>query len=157
MLRTIAILASFVWLFINLVDVASSLIVLFNRDGYQRVGYLVTGIDYQHRRKAGLYWGFTGNIAGVTERYYAPTLVKDKKPGFLKLRKLFPLNQEMDVLYNPEVTDTLYQRHSLRVLPYTPDLAAVELERLAWFVKFCLLPFGLVLFFDYLWRNTKAH
>jgi hypothetical protein len=152
---TIAIFVSFVWLFVNLVDVAGSLIVLLNRDGYQRASFVIADIDYQHRRKTGLFWGFTGKVAGVSERYYAPTLVEEKKPSLSKLRRLFPVKKEMDVLYNPEVTDTLYQRRTLNVLPYAPDFVAVELERLAWFAKFCLLPFGLALIFDYFWRRRQ--
>jgi hypothetical protein len=116
---------------------------------------VISDIKHEHNRRTGFYWGFTGNIEGQKERYYAPTLVTEKEPGLLKLRKLFPVGKKMDILYNPKVTETLVQRRTLRVLPYRPDFVSAEIDRLIWFAKFCLLPLLLAVEFDRYWRGRK--
>jgi hypothetical protein len=144
LLLTLVIVAALAWMFINLVDVAASLIVLAHQGGYEPATFTVETLRYEGDGEGGLMWGFEGRIGGRTERYYAPALADAEVQGPSGLRRLYPPGIKLEVWYNPQVTATLFQGRTLRVLPYTEDLAAAEVARLRWWVAYCLLPFVLV-------------
>ncbi|PKN65822.1 MAG: hypothetical protein CVU57_08500 [Deltaproteobacteria bacterium HGW-Deltaproteobacteria-15] len=141
-----AVLASFVWAMVNMVDVASSVIVLIYRGGYDRARFTIEKLVYRNDHKGGLSWGFAGKLSGRGERFYAPSLADGKALGYRGLKERFPPGTNLEVWYNSKVTGTLFQHRTIRVIPYTPDLAGSEKSRLLWWVKFCLVPFAALLF-----------
>jgi ribosomal protein L7/L12 len=145
LLLTLAVIATFTWMFVHLVDVAAAIIVLSHHDGYQQTTFSVEALHYQTDDESGLRWGFEGHIAGRSERFYAPTLADADALGYAGLRRRFPPGAQLAVWYNPHVTRTLFQGRSLHVLPFTESLAANEIARLQWWAVYCLLPFVLVL------------
>jgi hypothetical protein len=147
LLLTLTVVAAFAWMFVNLVDVAASFIVLAHQGGYAPATFTVETLRYEGDGEGGLMWGFDGKIDDRTERYYAPKLADAGTLGPTGLSRIFPPGTKLEVWYNSEVTATLFQGRTLRVLPYTTDLVAAEVARLNWWVVYCLLPFVLVAIF----------
>jgi len=135
----------FVWAMVNVVDVVGSIIVLRNLDGYRKTTFTVEQLQHNDSHRTGLAWGFVGRVPDRSERLYAPTLTDAKSQSYSRLKAMFPPGTRMEVWYNPQVTDTLFQHRTLRVIPYTPDLAASEKKQIMWWVTYCLLPFLLAL------------
>ncbi|BCR06199.1 hypothetical protein DESUT3_32680 [Desulfuromonas versatilis] len=145
-LTTLAVVAAFGWALATSVDAISSLIVLANLGGYRAETFTIGELRHDLLDEGGLLWGFTGRIAGRDERLYAPDLAEAKKLGFRGLKRLYPPGTEVPAWYNPQVTATLFQGRTLRVIPHTPDLKDSELKRFGRWVVNGLLPFLLVLF-----------
>lgn len=143
---TVAVVVACVWALVTSLDAVSSLVVLAHLGGYQAETFTIDKLRHDADGEGGLLWGFEGRIAGREERLYAPHLADAKKLGFGGLRKLYPPGTELPAWYNPEVTATLFQGRSLRVIPYTEDLQASELQRCFSWVLNSLLPLLLVLF-----------
>ncbi len=136
---------AFGWALANSVIPVSSLIVLWNQDGYVKTTFTIDKIQHSSDHESGLYWGFSGRLLDREERLYAPDLADAKTLEYRGLRKLFPAGTRMDVWHNPQLSDTLFQKRTLRVLPCTPDLLETELERISWWLKYCLLPLLIIL------------
>lgn len=146
LLIALTVIIAFGWAFITSLEAVSSLIVLANLDGYQADIFTIDKLRHDSDGEGGLTWGFDGKIAGHAERLYAPHLADNSRPEFRELQKLFPEGTAMQAWYNPEVTATLFQGRSLRVIPYTPDLKQSEFNRFIWWIKYALAPLLLVLF-----------
>ena len=145
MLFTAAVIASFVWAMVNIVNVAASVIVLINKDGYKKTVFTIEKLYYRDDSEDGLSWGFTGRLPDRNERLYAPGLADAKALKYGGLRSMFPPGTKVDVWYNAKVTGTLFQHRTINVIPYTRDLTASEMEHIIWWVKFCLFPFAVIL------------
>ena len=139
-------LLTLVWALINIFVPISSLIVLFQHGGYRPDTLVVDRIHYDNDFESGLTWGVHGRLRGEEARLYAPDLADGKALGYAALVRRYPPGSQIPVLYNPEVTGTLFNHRTLRVLPFSEDLVAVERDRLFWWVKFCLIPFVLAWF-----------
>ncbi len=122
------IIAAFVWAIVNLVEVTGSIIVLWHHDDYREVSFVINKVHYNDDHEAGLTWGFIGSLPDSEARMYAPRLADAKVLGYQKLRKIYPAGMQMKVWYNPNVTATLFQHRTLRIIPYTPDLVSSELS-----------------------------
>lgn len=142
-----------VWMLVNLLTPVSCLIVLANQSGYQSAVLTIEKIYHQNDFEAGLAWGFHGRIAERAVRLFAPELANAKQLGFSGLTRKFPPGSQLQVWYNPDVTDTLFDHRTLRVLPWAEDLGAVEAARLFWWFKYCLLPFILAWFVIARWKK----
>ena len=148
-LLTLAVaVCSFVWAMVNVVSVVGSIIVLMHVDGYRKTTFTIEKLHHYDDYEAGLTWGFTGRLPDRNGRLYAPSLADAKSIGYRDLQAMFPPGTQMEVWHNPQVTDTLFQHRTLRVIPYTPDLAASELKQIMWWGEYCLLPLLLVLIFS---------
>jgi len=144
-----------VWMLVNLFTPISSLIVLFNQAGYRAGVLTVEKIYHQKDFESGLVWGLHGLIADQSVRLYASELADAKRLGYAGLSRKYPPGSELRVWYNPEVTDTLFNHRTLRVLPYTEDLPATEIEQLFWWFKYCLLPFLVAWFILARWKKRS--
>ncbi len=145
----VGVFLSFMWLFINSIIIVASIIILLNVDGYEERTFVVSGHNYSNNSEDGLSWSLKGNIGGMPVRYADNALVNRENISASKLKRKFPVGTEMLVLYNPGVTDDLFQNRSVDVVSYTPDLVSAEKERAIYWIKRCLLPFlgfSLVLF-----------
>ena len=143
------IVAAFIWALINLVDVAGSVIVLWHHDNYREATFIIQKVHYNDDHEAGLTWGFIGKLpeSEAEIRMFAPRLADAKALGYQKLRRMYPTGMQMKVWYNPDVTATLFQHRTLRIIPYTPDLVNSELAVIYHWLLYCLLPFvGTLLF-----------
>ena len=109
---------------INLVAVAGSLIVLWHHDDYREATFVIGKVYFNDDAEAGLTWGFVGTLLDGDEEVsmYAPELADAKSLGYQRLRNMYPAGMQMKVWYNPDVTATLFQHRTLRIVPYTPDL-----------------------------------
>ncbi len=137
--------ATFGWALVTSVEAIGSLIVLAHLDGYRKQIFTIEKLHYSRDSEGGLSWGFEGRIAGRKARLYAPSLAGDGKPTYARLKKRFPPGTKIASWYNLDVTDTLFQGRTLRVIPFTPDLKNAELERFMRWVLRGLLPFLLIL------------
>lgn len=143
------VIAAFVWAFIHLVEVAGSAIVLWHHDGYREATFVISKVHYRDDSEAGLTWGFVGNLVGDEKemRMYAPKLSDAKALGHQKLRNMYPPGMQLKVWYNPDVTAVLFQRRTLQIIPYTPDLVKSEQAVIYRWLLYCLLPLaGAMLF-----------
>jgi hypothetical protein len=145
-IKTIAVIGTFVWMMINSVSVAGSLIILFNENGYQQKTFTVENIYYHNDHESGLTWGFDGKLEGIKIRMLAPYLADGKSLNKRGLQQLNPNDTKLMVFYNPDVTKTLFQKRSLNIIPYVSDIVEKELNNISWWGKFCVLPFIIVLF-----------
>lgn len=143
---TLAIVAALVWALGNIITVIAGLIVLSHRDGYTKTTFTVTGLIYEKHRESGLLWGLEGTLPDGKARLYAPDLADGRALGYQGLSKRFPSDTRLEVWYNPAVTGELFQGRTLRIIPYTPDLAASEIRLINWWINFCLLPLIVILF-----------
>lgn len=141
------IIISLVWAVINLVEVAGSAIIVLNHQGYSKAVFMVKNVDYSSDPEDGVRWGLEGNINGEEIQFRDQRIADGKSLGLSGLRKAFPQNAQIDVWYNPKVTEVLFQGRTLRVLHYSPDLLGTEFNRFLWWFKFCFLPFIIVVFF----------
>ena len=137
------VLAAFVWAMINLVAVAGSLIVLWHHEDYREATFVIGKVHFNDDAEAGLTWGFVGTLLDGEEeiRMYAPELADAKALGYRRLRNMYPTGMQMKVWYNPDVTATLFQHRTLRIIPYTPDLVTSEQRVIYRWLLYCLLPF----------------
>ncbi|MGE4542500.1 MAG: hypothetical protein AB7D06_00190 [Pedobacter sp.] len=147
LLLALAVIVTFAWMFIHLIDVAGAIIVLSHQNGYRQGIFSVEKLRYDTDGEGGRMWGFEGQVAGRHERYYAPSLADADTLEYAGLRRRFPPGTQLTVWYNPRVTKILFQGRSLGVLPFSENLAATEIARLQWWSVYCLLPFVLVLGF----------
>lgn len=138
---TLAVIATFTWMLVNLVDVASALVVLTNQAGYRQAIFKIEKLRYQNDAEDGHRWGFEGKIDGLNERFYAPSLADRDKLGYAGLRRRFPPGTKLSVWYNPRVTSILFQGRTLHLLPYAKSVSGGEYVRLLRWAFFCLLPF----------------
>lgn len=147
--RSLIVIAAFVWAMINLVEVAGSVIVLWHQDDYRETTFIIDKVHYDDDREAGLTWGFVGRIIDREGevRMYAPKLSDAKALGYRELRKMYPAGMHMKVWYNPDVTSTLFQKRTLQIIPYTPDLADTEMDVIYRWLLYCFLPLVGVLWF----------
>jgi ribosomal protein L7/L12 len=144
---SLLVIASFVWAMVNFVEVAGSLIILWNKDGYREETLTVSKVHHStDNRRSGLMWGLVGQLPGGEARMFAPRLVDAKALGYQKLRRMYPPGMQVKVLHNPSVTDTLFQRRTLRVIPYTPDLVKAEMAVIYRWLLYSLLPLAIMLF-----------
>ncbi len=143
------VIAAFVWAMINLVEVAGSVIVLWHQDEYREMIFVIDKVYYNDEPEAGLTWGFIGKLQNREDeiRMYAPKLVDAKELGYQQLREMYPSGMHLKVWYNPDVTSTLFQKRTLQIIPYTPDLADKELAVIYRWLLYCLLPIAGILLF----------
>jgi hypothetical protein len=142
----VATVVALVWAFVTSVDAVGSAIVLAHASGYTKATFVIEKIDYSDDPEVGLVWGFRGTLPQARERMYAPKMLDAKRLGLAGLRAKFPLGSELEVWYNPDVTDTLFQHRTLRVVPYVSDLAGSERRRIGRWAAFGLAPYvGLAL------------
>lgn len=145
---------SFVWAFVNIVDVIGSAIILCNISGYHEAEFVVSKVEYSKSHEDGLSWGLAGYIGDKSERLYAPQMADESSLGLRGLRNRFPEGAKLIVWYNPDVTGELFQHRSLRVVPQAgasagdhltiSAVSASEWRRIGWWIKFCLLPWLVV-------------
>jgi hypothetical protein len=149
------IIATFVWAMVNLIEVAGSVIVLWNHDNYRQNTFVVNKVHYDDDYEAGLTWGFLGKLSGSEgeERMYAPRLADAKALGYYKLSKMYPPGMQMKVWYSPTVTTKLFQHRTLNIIPYTADLVNSELKIIYNWLLCCLLPFGSALLFAHMMKK----
>lgn len=148
---------SVVWMFINTFVLVASLIILFNIDGYRPAELTVTDTYYVSDDEGGDSWGVHGTIDGTALRFSDPSLLPadGESPGRFMARN-HPPGSTMMLLYNPDVTDELFQNRTLNVIVWSADPAAAETQRvLAWLAR-CLLPFLGFLFASWLMRKTTT-
>ena len=153
------VLTTFVWAMINIVEVAGSIIVLWNHSNYRETTFVINRVYYNDDSEAGLTWGFIGRLTDSEDevKMYAPRLASAKKLGYQKLRRMYPAGMRMKVLYNPGVTDTLFQSRTLRLIPYTPDLVSTEMAVIYHWLLYCLLPFVGALLFAHMVEKRRFH
>ncbi len=132
---------SFVWLFINSIILLASIIILFSLDGYEKGTFTVSALSFTNNTEDGLQWSLKGDVDGTTTRLADQSLVDIKNISASKVSRKFPAGSEIDVLFNPDVTNTFFQSRSLNIILYTPDLASAEKKRIIDWIKRCLLPF----------------
>jgi ribosomal L7/L12-like protein len=145
-IKTVAVIGTFVWMMINSVSVAGSLIILFNENGYRKGTFTVENIYYHNDHESGLSWGFDGKLEGKKIRMLAPDMADGKSLNKRGLQQLYPNDTKLMVLYNPDVTLTLFQKRSLNIIPYVSDIVEKEIDIISWWGKFCILPFVIMLF-----------
>ncbi len=143
-LPALLLLLAFAWALVNAVTPLASLLVLFHLEHYRTAPFIVESLEYRDDPEEGLRWGLVGQVAGRHERLYAPSLADGHRLGYRGLQRQFPAGLELRVWYNPEVTDTLFQGRSLRLLPYSPNLRESELAHLYEWFGYCLLPLALI-------------
>ena len=143
------VIAAFVWAMINLVEVAGSVIVIWHQDNYHEATFVIDKVYYKDDPEAGLTWGFVGKLLNGEDeiRMYAPKLADAKALGYQGLRRIYPTGMHMKVWYNPDVTPTLFQKRTLQIVPYTPNLEETELVVIYRWLLYCLLPLIGILFF----------
>jgi lipopolysaccharide export LptBFGC system permease protein LptF len=112
-----AIFFSWLWTlsFVNRVNIYR------NREAYKPATFLVSGAEYYRGDEGGDSWWLTGTVTSHDERL-VPRLRGAPLPrsaGDLTAR--YPKGTKIEVLYNPDATETLVQGESLRVLSATPD------------------------------------
>lgn len=111
-----AIFFSWLWTlsFVNRVNIYR------NREAYKPETFLVSGAEYS-RDEGGDSWWLTGTVTSREERF-VPRLRCAPLPRSAKdLIIRYPKGTKIEVLYNPDATETLVQGESLRVLSATPD------------------------------------
>ncbi|MBW2243043.1 MAG: hypothetical protein JRH01_13750 [Deltaproteobacteria bacterium] len=138
----VVVLVAIAWALINSVSLAASLIILANQEGYAEATFTVDKLLYGDDFESGLSWGLEGHIGGKQLRYYAPTLADGKALDRRGLAKAFPSGTELEVWYNEDVTDTLFQHRTLNLVPYSEStaLTVAEWATVRWWLQFCLLP-----------------
>ena len=112
-----AIFFSWLWTlsFVNRVNIYR------NREAYKPETFLVSGAEYHRGDEGGDSWWLTGTVASHEERF-VPRLRGAPLPGSTgELIARYPKGTKIQVLYNPDATETLIQGESLRVLAATPD------------------------------------
>lgn len=155
----ILVIILFVWAAVNFVEVAGSLIIVANHQGYAKAEFSVQDVEYSNDPEEGIRWGLKGKINDVEVKLKDPTMFKKDSMGLGALRLVFPVGRKIDVWYNPDVTDILFQGRTLPVVFYSPDLLAGELSRIAWWLKFCFAPFIFSLFMAWITspKKVKGH
>lgn len=148
---------AFVWLFINLFVLLASLIILANVDGYRRVDFQVDRAYYVSDSEAGDAWGLRGRVAGTEMRFSDPGLLpSDGENPVRYMERQHPPGSTLPLLYNPDVTDDLFQGRTINLIPWSQDPATAERERvMAWLMR-CLLPFAGFLLASWLMRKTTT-
>ncbi|HOW66357.1 MAG TPA: hypothetical protein P5186_24870 [Candidatus Paceibacterota bacterium] len=92
-----------------------------NREAYKPETFLVSGAEYSHGDEGGDSWWLTGTVAAREERF-VPRLRGGSLPRSANdLLERYPKDTRIEVLYNPNVTETLVQGEFLRVLSAIPD------------------------------------
>ena len=112
-----AIFFSWLWTlsFVNRVNIYR------NREAYKPETFLVSGAEYHRGDEGGDSWWLTGKVASREERF-VPRLRDAPSPRSAKdLTARYAKGTKIEVLYNPEATETLVQGESLRVLAATTD------------------------------------
>lgn len=138
------VLGAIVWAMVNVVPPIGSLIVLVNRDGYGATTFTVERLLHTDDGD-GLFWGFEGRVPDGPVRLYAPELADARALGYRRLTERFPAGTGIPVWYNPTVTDTLFQARTLRVIVRGGDLVEPEMNRIGWWLGYCLAPLVMVL------------
>jgi hypothetical protein len=146
---------TFVWALVTSVEGFSSLLVLTHLDDYRTGTFVIASVQRSSDGEGSMIWGFHGSIFGEPQKLFAPQLADAKNLSIGQLERRFPPQSELPVWYNAEMTDTLFQGRTLRVIPYSEDLKQSELNRLEWWLGYCLLPFLLVLFWA--WRTDPRY
>lgn len=112
-----AIFFSWLWTlsFVNRVN------IYCNREAYKPETFLVSGAEYHRGDEGGDSWWLTGTVTSREERF-VPRLRGAPRPHNAEdLIARYPKGARIEVLYNPDATETLVQGESLRVLAATPD------------------------------------
>jgi len=92
-----------------------------DREKYRPETYLVSRAEYYRDDEDGDSWWLMGTIASREERF-VPRLGNTPLPRSAEdLLARYPIGTKIDVLYNPDATETLIQGESLRVLAAAPD------------------------------------
>lgn len=97
--------------------------ICFNRAEYRPAVFEVVGADYEtgdHSGGAAVYW-LTGRVEGRAERLTLRLPSNSEPSSAEDLLARYPRQSKIDVLYNPNETETIVQNESLRVLQWTPD------------------------------------
>ena len=135
------VLISIVWAMINIPRMVGNVIVLKNQAGYKKTVFTIHDLLYDNDPEAGLLWGFYGSLPdGETLRMCAPELARAKSLGISGLKSRFPAGTKLEVWYNSDVTDTLFQFRTLNIIPYKKDLTSSELKGVWRWITYCLLP-----------------
>jgi hypothetical protein len=155
---------SFMWMFVNSVILVASVLVMLNLDGYEKTIFTVESLSYTDDPEDGLRWSLKGDVEGNPARLadYALTEIKNissladiKKISAQKLRQKYPTGTKIDVLYNPDVTDTFFQNRSINIILYTPDLGLSEKNNIINWLKNFLTPFLCTSFLLFLNNHRK--
>jgi hypothetical protein len=109
----------FSWLFT--LTFLNRVTIYHDREKYRPGTYVVTGAEYVHETEGGDTWWLTGTVTAREERFI-PRLAGASSPRSAEdLLARYPKGTKIDVLYNPDATDTIMQGETLRVFAATPD------------------------------------
>jgi hypothetical protein len=92
-----------------------------NREHYRPATFIVTGATYNVGEEGGDSWWLSGTVDGREERLM-PVFERGKRPrsaGDLLARN--PKGSTVEILYNPDATETLMQGETLRAIEMRPD------------------------------------
>jgi len=92
-----------------------------NREAYKPETFIVSGAEHHRGDEGGDSWWLTGTVMSREERL-TPRLRGAAVPRSAEdLIARYPRGTRIEVLYNPDATETIIQDESLRVLEATPD------------------------------------
>jgi hypothetical protein len=92
-----------------------------NREAYKPETFMVSGAEYHRGDEGGDSWWLTGTVTSREERFIPRLLGAPLPRSAEDLIARYPKGTRIEVLYNPEATETIVQGESLRVLAATPD------------------------------------
>lgn len=136
------------WAFANSIVVVNTFVKSRAASGYRAASFVVTSVEYhpsKYVHQAGrrtwipARWWANGTINGTPERYSLPGELRREPQNQKDLERMVPPGRRFRVRYNPELTSTLVQGESLRVLAYAEDPGKATPIYRRYFL-YCVLP-----------------
>jgi len=93
-----------------------------NKDKYKPETFIVTGAEYVTDSDGDPTWWLNGTIKGRPERFIPDFRGRSRPTNVSDLLGLFPKDSRVNVLYNPEASETIIQGETVRVLENRPHL-----------------------------------
>jgi hypothetical protein len=134
----VAVAVFYSWLFT--LSFGNRIAIQRQRNEYKPAVFVVTGATYDGGGDFGPDWWLTGLVGGRTERLVPDMRQRTRPQSADDLLQHFPTGSQIDVLYNPTATETLWQGESLRVLEAQPDFWQREARSLVGLGLRVLLP-----------------